>query len=133
MQRDHNLIRANHLNRNVCAQAPRTGVAPTGALPHVLHTLKATAAGLLRHLNTKPIAGEMSIAREVCLGAEQLWSTRFKQQTNIVCRTGVLWITLNGDARDYILQAGQDMTVSGNAQVVFSTFSEAAKVTLHTP
>jgi len=128
MQREHNFATATQLNSSVCLQTPCTETARTGAFTTAAHALKDAAAGFLRHLNIKPVAA--ASAQQVCLGPHQLWSARLYANTSISCRTGVLWITRGGDAQDYILRAGQVVSIYGNANVVISTFSDAAEFSI---
>ncbi len=48
-----------------------------------------------------------------------------KPGTKIHCDTGVLWVTRAGDARDYILQSGDEMDVGKRGKVLVEAMREA--------
>ena len=43
----------------------------------------------------------------------------------LICTSGELWITIDGDARDIILAAGENYRIDSNAPVVISAFKPA--------
>jgi hypothetical protein len=68
-----------------------------------------------------------SPASRICLlGRETLRLTRGKGET-IVCRTGAVWITVDHDRRDTILEPGQSFTLDSDESVLVHAF-EASTV-----
>ena len=41
------------------------------------------------------------------------------------CRAGVVWVTREGDARDYILATGEDLRLEGRGRVVVQAILDA--------
>lgn len=63
-----------------------------------------------------------SPASRICLlGRETLRLTRGKGET-IVCRTGAVWITVDHDRRDTILEPGQSFTLDSDESVLVHAF-----------
>jgi Protein of unknown function (DUF2917) len=47
----------------------------------------------------------------------------------ITCRHGVLWITIEGDSRDFFLQQGQSLSCSANCVAIIEARSLTARFT----
>lgn len=65
-------------------------------------------------------------AGEITLKKGDLWKTkRNSLGLYLLCREGIVWITQEGDARDIILQAGEEFRLDRPGLVIVQAFSEA--------
>jgi hypothetical protein len=56
------------------------------------------------------MASERDDSGKVVLEQGQVWAGRIqvRERLEVTCRTGRLWVTLEGDAADYILAPGEE-------------------------
>jgi hypothetical protein len=59
------------------------------------------------------------------LARGQLWSHDLRGKTRLSCESGILWLTRNGDARDYLLRAGESIELCGDTHVVAQALRNA--------
>ncbi|MBV9470107.1 MAG: DUF2917 domain-containing protein [Abitibacteriaceae bacterium] len=59
-------------------------------------------------------------SKQLCttLAAQGVWKGNATPGTRISCQVGTVWITCSGDARDYLLHAGQELIVPQSGMVV---------------
>jgi hypothetical protein len=119
---------------DVCWQAPRKrNRGYHDVFVSAGRVLGGAAAALRRPLPwTVPAHGVSTTvrAKEIHLQPGELWSGTVGRGTRIVCREGRIWLTQNGDARDYVLRVGEEQVTRQRAHVVISTFTEAAAMSL---
>jgi len=115
VQRDQYFGRVAHASQEICRHAHQGELAPTGTL----------FAGLLCRLFEKTRA----VDREIRLEARAVWSETVAAETEILCREGTLWVT-RGDARDYVLKAGEMLRVERGARVVVSGLGQGGTMTI---
>ncbi len=44
----------------------------------------------------------------------------------ISCRTGVLWLTREGDCADHLIRAGENLTINGEGLILISALEDSA-------
>ena len=54
----------------------------------------------------------------IILAPRQLHSIPDASGVTITCRAGAVWITVDGDANDYVLEAGESFTPKGRERVL---------------
>jgi hypothetical protein len=52
-------------------------------------------------------------------------SLRLSKGARIVCLVGRIWVTIEGDPRDYVLNPGDDFVSSGGSLIVMEDLSES--------
>jgi hypothetical protein len=74
---------------------------------------------------TRPVARPTAAHSErVSLASGQVISRELRAGTQVRCEAGVLWLTLPGDTRDYVLKAGQSLTLPRSGKVVVQGMEE---------
>jgi hypothetical protein len=74
-------------------------------------------------LNTKETVNTLT---DITLDKYKIWSLEGDRRGDrISCRNGVLWITQEGDLKDYILEAGRDFWVTKPGSVVVQALADA--------
>jgi hypothetical protein len=125
--------RMAHLG-DICWQAPRKrDRGYNDVFVSARRVLGGAAAALLRHLPWTIPAYDVSTSvrtQEIHLQPGELWSGTVGLGTRIVCREGRIWLTQNGDARDYVLRVGEELVARQRGHVVISTFTGAAAISL---
>ena len=90
-----------------------------------LHNLTARDVAPIRPGFTRPIATQV-IARNKMLEVKQPLGV------TIECLEGSVWVTLDGDSRDVVLDAGQSFVVDRNQRTLLQAL-DAARVRLIEP
>lgn len=72
----------------------------------------------------------MTAAPTVCLPARQLFEIADPSGVRIVCTAGSLWLTLDHDTRDVVLQPGDSFETGGPRRALLYAFEPAAFVLL---
>ena len=67
----------------------------------------------------------MSASRSVHLEKGQMFSQSSRHDARIVSVRGVLWVTREGDVRDYVLEPGQAVAVAPRRKAVVSALTAA--------
>jgi hypothetical protein len=65
----------------------------------------------------------------LCLKPQQLVKVRGGRGHSIVCHSGSVWVTQDGDARDVILRAGEAFTLDQDGPALVQAF-EAGSITI---
>lgn len=52
-------------------------------------------------------------------------SSLYAAQTEIVCETGILWVTRSGDLEDHVLMPGERLLVNHGGKVVIEAMRES--------
>jgi hypothetical protein len=74
-------------------------------------------------LNTKQ---NLHTLTEIMLPKHKLWSIEGDRRGDVIsCSSGTLWITQEGDLKDYILYAGKDFWVTKPGAVVVQALDNA--------
>jgi hypothetical protein len=74
-------------------------------------------------LNTKE---NLHTLTEITLAQHKLWSLEGDRRGDVIsCLKGTLWITQEGDLKDYILEAGRDFWVTKPGTVVVQALYNA--------
>lgn len=69
--------------------------------------------------HTKPsTARPIPPAGEIVLADHQSYSLEAGESSCLACRAGTVWVTRDGDPRDYILEAGQSMGLRGEGRII---------------
>ncbi len=56
--------------------------------------------------------------REITLQPRQVWSAQLNVGERVRCGHGVIWLTQSGEARDFVLRAGQSFVAPRRGHVV---------------
>jgi len=56
--------------------------------------------------------------------SKRIKSFRFSKGARIVCLVGRIWVTVEGDHQDYILEPGEALEAPGGALIVMEDLSE---------
>lgn len=62
----------------------------------------------------------------LCLKRNQVVNMRGGLGHSIVCDSGTVWVTQDGDPRDIILRAGDSFTIDRNGPALVQAFEQAA-------
>lgn len=62
----------------------------------------------------------------LCLKRNQLVTVRGGSGHSIVCDSGTVWVTQDGDPRDIILHAGESFTIDRNGPALVQAFEQGA-------
>jgi len=74
-------------------------------------------------LNTKE---NLHTITEVTLAKHKMWSIEGDRRGDVVsCKSGTLWITQEGDLKDYILEAGRDFWVTKPGTIVVQALDDS--------
>ena len=74
-------------------------------------------------LNTKVNTHAIS---EVTLAKHKLWSIEGDRRGDVInCVNGTLWITQEGDLKDYVVEAGKNFWVTRQGQVVVQALQDS--------
>jgi hypothetical protein len=63
---------------------------------------------------------------ELCLKRNQVVTVRGGLGHSIVCDSGTVWVTQDGDLRDIILRAGEAFTLDRNGPALVQAFEQGA-------
>lgn len=117
------------------AEAPRPCCAHAAAAATTLGTLLRRALGnaLGRSARRRPSAslelGSRGGARLAIAHGELVVLSGLQDQT-LVCETGEVWVTLDRDCNDHVLQRGQRLAIASNASaIVTATRPSLVRVT----
>ncbi len=63
---------------------------------------------------------------EVSLARHKLWSIDGDRRGDVIsCLSGILWITQEGDLKDYVVEAGKDFWVTRQGTVIVQSIEDA--------
>ena len=87
------------------------------------------------YTNTKPlqqahgISSEKTNTRKIQLKNREVYRLdRWQGNLNIQADSGILWVTIPGDADDHLLQAGERLTVSKHGTIVLQALNPSSFV-----
>ena len=70
-------------------------------------------------------------AHGVALGADEAVSIAAQRGTVVHCHAGRIWITHEGDARDYVVPAGAHFRCAGAGRIVVSALTADARIAVY--
>lgn len=85
-------------------------------------TLKTDDSSFLKGISNNSQCREMALARNGFLALPA-------EATRLICLTGELWLTREGDCKDYILPAGRSFELAGSVRPAIQALS-ASRVRL---
>lgn len=85
------------------------------------------------YTNTKPLqqtqpgAAEKTTTRKVQLKNQEVYRLdRWQGNLHIQADSGILWVTIPGDAEDHLLQAGDRLSVSKHGTIVMQALKSSS-------
>ena len=60
------------------------------------------------------------------LGRAEVLGLDVGQASSLACVEGRLWVTLEGDPEDYVLEAGQDLLLQGKGKLVVESLGDSS-------
>lgn len=62
----------------------------------------------------------------LCLKPKQVVKVRNGKGHSVICHSGSVWVTQDGDSRDVILRAGESFTLDRNGPALVQAFEQGA-------
>ena len=74
-------------------------------------------------INTKKIVNSLT---EISLSKDKMWSIEGDRRGDVIsCTNGTLWVTQEGDPRDYILEQGRNFWVTRSGTVIVQALNDS--------
>ncbi len=72
------------------------------------------------------IKENIHLLTDITLAKYQLWSAEGDRRGDVIyCLSGLLWITQEGDLKDYVLEAGKDFWVTKPGTVIVQALNDS--------
>lgn len=99
----------------------------------IWHQFQVAAKRVLDHSATRSAPVPIVFAQPIRLEAHQLWSGGTPSPVRIFCESGTLWVTRQGDLRDYILREGEEIMAPHTPRLVISSLGGPSVFRIQAP
>lgn len=78
------------------------------------------------HSKARDASISSEFAHSIQLLTGELWSSGISSPVRILCENGTLWVTLSGDANDYLVRSGEEIVAPRSPHLVVSSLGGPA-------